>query len=439
MGKTKLFAVVGNPVAHSRSPQMQQAAFDALGVDAVYFRILAASAGEVFSAADELGLCGMNVTAPFKEDVANAVNEKDEEVKLLNACNTVVFENGKSSGFNTDPDGVVGALKDCGTQIGGKAVVLGAGGAAKAAILALTKEGAKIVCANRTVEKAREAAKTFGCEACSTNAEDLKNALEGASIVVSCVTTHERVVPKGLLRSEMVVLDANYSAQSTIVADAQEAGCKIAHPLGWLLFQGTIAFEKFAGKVAPLEVMRNAAFANCPDAHERRKIALIGFMGSGKSTVGKVLVKESGLECVETDELIVADAGKSIPEIFEQDGEDIFREMEAKALKVAVQKENRVVSCGGGIVLREENAKLLQKECFVVWLFASSKEILERIKDDASRPLLNRQDREEAAKRILDARLPIYARTCHVMINTEGKTPQEIAQMIMKEIGIEKK
>jgi len=296
-----------------------------------------------------------------------------------------------------------------------------------------------VVCANRTLSKAQEAAKSLGCNACSTSVEDLKTALEGAEIVVSCVSTHERVAPKELLKKEMVVLDANYSAESTIVADAKEVGCRIAHPHSWLLHQGTVAFEKFTGKAAPLEAMRSAALANCPDARQRRKIALIGFMGSGKSTVGKILAHESGLGFVETDAIVAADAGKSIPEIFAQEGEGKFREMEIAALKMAVKKESCALSCGGGIVLKEENAQLLQKECFVVWLFASAKEAMERIKEDKGRPLLNHPDRAGAAKRILDARLPIYARTCHVMINTEGKTPQEIARMIMKEIGIGKK
>ncbi|MBS3068995.1 NAD(P)-binding domain-containing protein [Candidatus Micrarchaeota archaeon] len=436
---TKLFAVAGKPIAHSISPQMHQAAFDAMGIDAIYFRMLAQDADDVFSAAKEMGIAGMSITAPLKQGIASKVDEKNEEVKLLRACNTLIFENKKSSGYNTDPQGVAGALIDAGAGIRGKkAVVLGAGGAAKAAILALTKQGAKVVCANRTLEKAKEAARIFGCEACSVNEGDLENALEGAAILVSCISAHERVVPKRMLKQGMVVLDANYSAQSALVADAKEAGCKIVDATSWVLFQGIDAFGKFTGKDAPLEAMRKAVLENRPDAKSRRRIALIGFMGSGKSTVGKILAKLCGLEFVETDGMIAQSAGKSIPEIFEQAGEASFREMEAEALKEAVQKENCVISCGGGIVLREENAQLLQKECFVVWLFASAKEAMERTKGDASRPLVNRQDKEEVAHRILEARLQIYARACHIMVNTGGKTAQEVASMIAMEIGVGK-
>ncbi len=439
MSKTKLFAVVGNPVAHSLSPQMQNAAFDEMGIDAVYFRILAKSAQDALFAAREIGLSGFNSTSPFKEDFARLVDVKSPEVNLLGACNTVVFRKGKTYGYNTDPDGAVGAIKDSGIRLGGKkAVVIGAGGAGRAAMLGLAKEGARTICANRTVEKAKAAASRLGCEFCSTGSQDLERAIPGASIVVSCVTSHERIVPAHLLKRGMAVFDASYSGKSRILNDAKKNGCMIIDPRLWLVFQGPASFERLSGKRADVAIMKEAAFEKIPDARKRRKIALIGFMGSGKSTVGKIISEKTGLAFVQTDEIIEKRAGMGIPKIFEELGEPEFRRMEVSALRQALARKNCVVSCGGGIILLEENVKALQKECFVVWLYASPKEIFERIKDDKSRPLLNRPDREEVARRMLQKRFPIYAKACHVMINTDGKSPQEIAGMIMKEIGIAK-
>ena len=216
MGKTRIFASTGRPILHSASPQMHNAGFRELGMDAVYIRLSAASAEEALLVARQIGMSGMSITSPLKEKMLALLDRKDARVQKLGAVNTVKLEGGKASGFNTDGDGVSGSLAAIGVAIKGKrAVVLGAGGAAKAAVCALAEAGANVTVAARKKEKASALARQFGCESCLLEGEGFASAMAGAEIVVSALNTHERVVPPELFRKGMTVLDATYSAEKT--------------------------------------------------------------------------------------------------------------------------------------------------------------------------------------------------------------------------------
>ena len=205
----KLYAVVGNPISHSLSPNMHNAGLEELGIDAKYVRIAANNADEAIALAKDLGILGLNITAPFKEEMAQKCDTLNQEAKLLGAVNTIKIENGKLHGFNTDVLGVTKALEANGVKINGnKFVVIGAGGAAKAAALGLLSEGAQVVIANRTIEKAKDIANRLGCDYCSLSSSDLTQALVNAVAIVSTANTLDQLIPKELLSKELVVLDA---------------------------------------------------------------------------------------------------------------------------------------------------------------------------------------------------------------------------------------
>ena len=171
-------------------------------------------------------------------------------------------------------------------------------------------------------------------------------------------------------------------------------------------------------------------------------ITLTGFMGSGKTTVGKVLADFLGCPFMDLDDLIVKKAGKSIPEIFAQDGEPAFRQLEARLLRQTVEKytENTVVlALGGGAVTTPASAALLREKTVCIYLRASLDTLLERLQGEtAGRPLLNDgsssvmpgPDRASVESR-LAARAPIYEETAHVIIDTDGLTPDEVADEII--------
>jgi shikimate dehydrogenase len=432
MGSPELFAVAGKPVLHSRSPQMHNAAFATLGMDARYVRLAAESAEEALCAANELGLRGMNVTSPFKEEIARLVHKKSDGASKLGAVNTVVFGDGEPYGCNTDPDGVFGALGASGTEISGKkAVVLGAGGAAKAAVYALLAKNAAVTVANRTAAKAKAVADAFGCDSCPIDAAG--EAISRADILVSALSTADFVVEPQWLRKGHLVLDANYASETALVREAKKRGCTVVDGREWLLHQGAKAFSVFTRKEAPLDAMRKAAYAK-PEGAGKGNIALIGMMGSGKDSVAKALSAKTGMPVLGTDALVEEKAGRMVREIFAKEGEEAFRKRESAALASLRDAEGSAINCGGGIVIAEKNRKALRRLAMVAWLWADVRTIMARVPRDGTRPLLEGEAPEKRLRALLGERMAAYAESSDMVLVTDRKTPEQVAERILYEI-----
>jgi shikimate kinase len=160
-------------------------------------------------------------------------------------------------------------------------------------------------------------------------------------------------------------------------------------------------------------------------------IVLIGFMGCGKTSVAKAIAKKTGRKAVELDAEIEKKAEKSIPEIFESEGEAGFRERESAACKTFAPMDGSVISCGGGIVLRPANVARLKKKGKIFWLEASSGELWKRLRADATqRPLLAGGSRGKFEE-LLSSRRPAYERAADVMVAIDGKSVEEIADEII--------
>ena len=160
-------------------------------------------------------------------------------------------------------------------------------------------------------------------------------------------------------------------------------------------------------------------------------IAIIGFMGSGKSTIGARLASRLKMEFVDLDEAISEEAGKSIRDIFEVDGEEVFRELEQEALRDQLERGGKVISCGGGIVLRDGNIKLMRERCRVFFLQISEEKALQRLmEDEGERPLLDVRDRGKKVIELMSIRADRYLRAAHVVIEADRKEPEEIVEEI---------
>lgn len=428
--KTKIFAVAGNPVLHSRSPEIFNAAFKARAFSAVYTRIAASNAEEIIECARETGMAGMNITSPFKEEIMKFLDDVDGGAKRIGAVNTVVMKHGRYGGYNTDVAGVVNAFLAADVRLTGrKAAVIGAGGAAKAAIFALLSEGAEVLIFNRTFEKAKVLSEALGCKA--ARFEDINGELIDMDIIISCLPVSGRILKPDLLKEGIAVLDANYSMESPLVKDAKERGCKVIDGREWLLFQGAEAFKHFTGLEPPLPTMRRALYTQRPT--HKRNIALVGFMGTGKTTVAYGISKGTDMPAIDIDKEIEQKAGSSISEIFESKGEDAFRKMERKEMGNIPDISKAVISCGGGVVLSKKNIDILKKNCVVVWLWAGIDAVLKRAGNNGTRPLLSGRHGKSAIKRLLDARLPLYACASDMIVRTDGAEPDEIARKIYGE------
>ena len=163
-----------------------------------------------------------------------------------------------------------------------------------------------------------------------------------------------------------------------------------------------------------------------------QNIALIGFMGAGKSAVGRNLAKRLGRRFVDLDRIIERSAGMKVREIFEQKGEAYFRELEKQALVQVLAKQGQVIATGGGVVLDDDNLALLGQQTLLISLSASTETILKRVGDGAKRPLLQSNDRQARIEELLKARQARYAKA-HVTIDTGDLT---LDQVVDKIIGI---
>ena len=265
---TKLFAVIGDPVSHSLSPAMHNAAFSHLGVNAAYvaLHVKPKDIEDAITGVRSLGIAGLNVTIPHKQAVLPLMDELDETARMVGAVNTVVNREGRLAGYNTDAYGFQHALELLvGSTKGMKVVMLGAGGASLAVIHAFD-ESNEITILNRSVEnacKVASLARKAKTKPLALDERNLEESLKRADLLVNATPLGlhgENPVKESLFRSDMAVFDLSYERQraTPLVAAARKKGANAADGKEMLLYQGVKAFELFTGKAAPIEVMRRA-------------------------------------------------------------------------------------------------------------------------------------------------------------------------------------
>lgn len=170
-------------------------------------------------------------------------------------------------------------------------------------------------------------------------------------------------------------------------------------------------------------------------------IFLTGYRGTGKTTVGAILASRMGCECSDSDDAIEKRAGKSIADIFAQQGEEHFRDLESEVVADLVQRNNAVVALGGGAILRQSNRDLIQRHGTVVWLEAGIETIRQRLLSDPSttarRPNLTGQGLLDEIAEVLAKRTPLYRGCARLTVNTDNKSPNTIAEEILVGLGID--
>ncbi len=164
-----------------------------------------------------------------------------------------------------------------------------------------------------------------------------------------------------------------------------------------------------------------------------KNIVLTGFMGTGKTEVGRLLARRLGYTFIDADSVIEEEQGIPITEIFKRFGEPYFRDIESAVIKRLSEMERAVISTGGGAVLRQENMDNLKKKGIIICLMASPETIYERTKNDSSRPLLQVENPLQRIKELLEFRRPYYERA-DIMVNTDGKTPAQVVEEIIENI-----
>ena len=348
----------------------------------------------------------INVTIPYKELVMPYMYSIDEHALAIGSVNTVVKRNGKLYGYNTDFYGMSMLLKHASITLAEKkTVILGTGGTSKTALAVARAEGASEIL--RVSRDGKDGAITY---------EELYEKHADAEIIIN--TTPCGMYPKIFNAPIDIskfprlsgVVDAVYNPLRTpLVSAAMERGIPAVGGLYMLVAQAVRASEIFIDTKYPesdlLRVYKRIAA-------EKENIVLIGMPASGKSTVGALLSSLYSRELIDTDELIVKKAGKSIPEIFAEDGEAVFRSLESEVINEVASKTAVIIATGGGAVLKRENVAALRENGKIYFIDRP----LDALIPTDDRPLANDT---EAIKKRYDERYDIYCKAADVKISAE--------------------
>jgi shikimate dehydrogenase len=274
-GKTKICALIGDPVEHTMSPAMHNAAFQKMGLDYLYvpFHVRTEQLPQAVAGLKALNVAGFNVTIPHKVAVIPLLDSLDPLAEKIGAVNTVVNNNGELRGYNTDAEGFLRALLEHGINPQGKnVVVLGAGGAARAIAYILAGKGARLTILNRQQELdwaeniAQLILDELHREVKVFELGNIADVLPGVNLLVNATSVgmspadNASPVPAGLLDKVPAVFDIVYNPLKTkLLKQAAAVGAKTISGIDMLAWQGALAFEKWTGQKAPIELMRQEA------------------------------------------------------------------------------------------------------------------------------------------------------------------------------------
>lgn len=273
---TDLYGVIGDPVRHSKSPVMLNRAFREAGLNGAYaaFHVTPERLEQAIAGLRGLGFRGLNVTIPHKVAVMSFLDEIDPGAQVIGAVNTIVNENGRLIGYNTDGIGYVRSLKEeAEPELTGQTiVVLGAGGASRGIVWALLQEKPKMIyLTNRTFDKAEQLAATFGTNTpiSAIPWAQLQEVCVAADVVINTTSvgmspnTDAVPIEPAWLKPGAVASDLIYNPLITaFLQGAEKRGCRIHGGLGMFIYQGAYAFEYWTGKPAPVAAMREAVLSS---------------------------------------------------------------------------------------------------------------------------------------------------------------------------------
>lgn len=412
----KKYGCIGKKLTHSFSKEIHAELAD------YEYELIELSEEQIPLFFKEKDFSAINVTIPYKQTVIPYLDKVSDIAKRIGAVNTIVNQNGTLLGFNTDYYGMKALIERVGLNLKDKKVlVLGTGGTSKTAVVVAADMGAAKVL---TVSRRKTDEFITYDQAVSLHSD--------ADIIIN--TTPSGMYPDcdskpidiTLFKNLEGVIDAVYNPICTnLVLDARKMGFKAEGGLYMLVMQAVVAVEKFLNTKIEKEVA-DKVFASVFAAKEN--VVLTGMPGSGKSTVGKLL-KLDGYDFFDTDEEIEKRCGCTIKEFIDKNGEATFRNLESEVIHDLSSKGCRIISTGGGAILKQENVRNLKRNGKLFFINAE----LSRLSATDDRPLSNTQDK---LTKLYNERIEIYKATADVIV-PDKKTPEEIAEYILtKRMGL---
>ncbi len=380
------YGLIGEKLGHSFSKEIHEL------LAGYQYELRPLSRAEFPAFMQQADFAAINVTIPYKELVIPYLAEVDEQAAKIGAVNTIVKRDGCLCGYNTDFAGVVYLLKNHGIDLNGRNVlILGTGGTSKTVRAVAESQGA--------------AAISF----VSRNGGQQANWLDYQQ---AAAQRNKKIIITAVIYNPL---------RSNLVLQAQALGLQACGGLEMLVAQAKYAAELFCG-----QPIAEAAIDEVYRRLRRQKLnlALIGMPGCGKSTVGRLLAERLGRPLLDCDKEIVRRSGQAIADIFAEQGEAKFRQIESQTLADIAKEGGQVIACGGGVVLRPENIQALRQNSLLIWLDRP----LEQLAVGKGRPL---SPNPEANRLLYQQRAPLYQQYADYR-QACAQTPAETVELLVE-------
>lgn len=400
------YGLIGEHLGHSFSKQIQTRIAEIENVKDYDYQLVELDKEEFKEFMEKKDFKGINVTIPYKKDVIPYLDEMDDCAKAIGAVNTIINVDGKLKGYNTDFGGFLYMVKAHNVHMEGKKVLIIGNGGACAAVKAVCKhENAKdIVIVSRSANRG-----AIGYDEMYTSHLDADIVVNTSPVGMFPNIVNAPIDVSWFHKLECV-LDVVYNPILTrLCFEAQEADIKRVIGLEMLIAQAKYTFEIFENMSFDDSIIDEIKKEMLKD---RCNIVLIGMPSAGKTTIGKMLEEKLGKEFFDLDDMIIAKAGKSIPEIFQESGETGFRAIETEVAIEASKMNNKIIATGGGVVKHKVNMDFLRLNGITIFI---DRDIDKLISSDPNRPL---SSSKQALQQMYKERYPLYQKyAAYIAVN----------------------
>lgn len=400
------YGLIGEHLGHSFSKQIQTRIAEIENVKDYDYQLVELDKEEFKEFMEKKDFKGINVTIPYKKDVIPYLDEMDESAKAIGAVNTIINVDGKLKGYNTDFGGFLYMVKAHNVHMEGKKVLIIGNGGACAAVKAVCKhENTKdIVIVSRSANRG-----AIGYDEMYTSHLDADIVVNTSPVGMFPNIANAPIDVSWFHKLECV-LDVVYNPILTrLCFEAQEADIKRVIGLEMLIAQAKYTFEIFENMSFDDSIIDEIKKEMLKD---RCNIVLIGMPSAGKTTIGKMLEEKLGKEFFDLDDMIIAKAGKSIPEIFQESGEAGFRAIETEVAIEASKMNNKIIATGGGVVKHKVNMDFLRLNGITIFI---DRDIDKLISSDPNRPL---SSSKQALQQMYKERYPLYQKyAAYIAVN----------------------
>ena len=400
------YGLIGEHLGHSFSKQIQTRIAEIENIKDYDYQLVELDKEEFKEFMEKKDFKGINVTIPYKKDVIPYLDEMDESAKAIGAVNTIINVDGKLKGYNTDFGGFLYMVKAHNVHMEGKKVLIIGNGGACAAVKAVCKhENAKdIVIVSKSANRG-----AIGYDEMYTSHLDADIVVNTSPVGMFPNIVNAPIDVSWFHKLECV-LDVVYNPILTrLCFEAQEADIKRVIGLEMLIAQAKYTFEIFENMSFDDSIIDEIKKEMLKD---RCNIVLIGMPSAGKTTIGKMLEEKLGKEFFDLDDMIIAKAGKSIPEIFQESGEAGFRAIETEVAIEASKMNNKIIATGGGVVKHKVNMDFLRLNGITIFI---DRDIDKLISSDPNRPL---SSSKQALQQMYKERYPLYQKyAAYIAVN----------------------